>query len=713
MFRYQFAGALCFLLMINFVSAQDTQWKHQPVIQTATQIEADDETSEAPLVPGAETEEDILNLDLELLGQVDVTTTAPSLNLEVSSVDRSVSTVGKSPAAIYVITNEMILRSGAKTIPDVLRLAPGVHVAQITNTKWAISIRGFNNRFANSLLVQIDGRTLYNPLFAGVYWDAQDLLLEDVERIEIIRGPGATIWGANAVNGIINIITKHTKDTQGVYVQAGAGTEWNGFGGARLGGSLSDDATYRVWGKWFERDTSPTIPGFPDGTADDYRDFSHGGFRMDWEPNCCDSFMLQGAYYDGFSGGQSFAFAPMLGAPFQFPMDSSETIRGAHMLGRFTRKLGEKSDWAIQFYYDRTERRNMTPAFFQGNDRNTLDLDFQHRFSLGNHDIIWGFGYRYTDDFVRNSAGTVLNPHVRPLDRFGYFVQDRITLSEDLLFLTLGSKFSHNDYTQFEMQPSVRLLLTPNDQLSIWGAVSRAVRTPNRIEREGTVMGGFGVDFDGPGPMPPAPVPFSLNPNPNQQAGEVLAYEFGIRGQPSESFYWDVTAFYNDYTDLNNVITVSPFPPVLQFINSPTHEQTWGFEIVNTLEMTEDWRLQGGYSLFRGVNELGASVLHYPRNMLFMQSSHNIGCNWQFDLMGRYADQLSDVPTIGVLGPTSVPSYFEMDARLAWRPYDDVELFVVGRNLLDQQHNEWVASQEGLVGAETPREVYTGVNIRY
>ena len=710
-----------FVSLTTLAYGQNARWKHQPVLQTSSQAQPnqglpDVDTSDPSVIPGEETEEDILNLDLESLGSVDVTTSAPSLNLEVSSVDRSVSTVGKSPAAIFVITNEMIQRSGAKSIPEALRMAPGVHVARVTSNKWAISIRGFNNVFANSLLVQIDGRSVYNPLFAGVYWDVQDLVLEDVDRIEIIRGPGATIWGANAVNGIINVITKSSKDTQGVYVQAGAGTEWDGFGSARYGGTIGDNATYRIWGKWFERDTSQTVPGFPDGTAGDSYRLANSGFRLDWDASCCDNFMLQGAHYEGFSGAQSFTFNPMAFPLFQTVTNASDTTRGSHILGRWTRRLSDESDWSLQFYYDQFERRALDPTTNVGHDRDTIDVDFQYRFPLGDrHAFICGFGYRFTEDFVRNSATTSLTPHVRPLDRFGYFIQDRITLSEDFLYFTIGSKFSHNDYTQFEMQPSMRLLMTPNEQLSVWGSVSRAVRTPSRIQREGLLSGGVAFDPNGPMfPPPPMPLAVSVVGNNLVQSEEVLAYEFGMRGQPTEFFYWDVAAFYNDYTDLaENIFAIGPGGLTLTASNSPTHEQTWGFELVSTLDVTEDLQLRGGYSFFRGRGTLGPEVFNYPRNMFYLQSSMELTCDVSLDLIGRYADSLGGAPIIGTLGPPVVPSYFEMDARLAYRPYDDVEFFLVGRNLLDQQHNEWVSQQDGLIGAEVPREVYTGVNIRY
>ncbi|MEK6235175.1 MAG: TonB-dependent receptor [Planctomycetales bacterium] len=672
-----------------------------------------DPASEDEAADSADDElDDLINIGLENLGNVEV---APALGVEVSSVSRTESTVGKSPAAIFVITNEMIRRSGAREIPEVLRMAPGVNVQRTTSNKWAVSIRGFNNRFSNKLLVQIDGRDVYTPLFGGVYWDAQDVLLEDVDRIEIIRGPGATVWGANAVNGIISIITKNSKDTQGLFAETGVGDKWQGFASARYGGQIGRDATYRVWGKWFEREESPTAQNFPGafpitsgvaGPASDSWRMGHGGARIDWEPTCCDRFMLQGAYYDQFAGG--FSAFPDLAIPFAKVVgDSGENLAGSHVLARWTHKIDDEREWSVQTFYDRNSRAAVVPGFVLGAERDTIDADFQYRFPIGPwHQVICGARYRYTDDLIANSATILFNPTTRPLDRFSYFAQDRMTLIEDEWFFILGSKFSHNDFTGFEMQPSGRILWTPNERTSIWGAVSRAVRTPTRADTDLTIrlIPPFGINLVG---------------NPAQASEEVLAYEIGARAQPVDEFFWDVALFYNDYSDRSTTTTV-PGGAVFQNVND--HVFTWGGELASTYELNSCSRVRGAYSFFRGqgypgngpTSYLGGNVLNTPRNQLYVQYSRDIGCDVSFDWIGRYVDHIGGAPPslLSAGGTTNVPKYVEMDARVAWRPLEDVELFVVGRNLLDQQHLESPADSAGVFNAEVPREFYIGAAIR-
>ncbi|MEK6236928.1 MAG: TonB-dependent receptor plug domain-containing protein, partial [Planctomycetales bacterium] len=294
----------CLILLVSVSSGFAQYYADPPVRSASFQAPGDAAQPDADPDDGLD---DLLNLDVAQLSNVEV---APSLNLEVTSVSRSQSTVGKSPAAIFVITNDMIRRSAARTVPEVLRMVPGVNVQRISGTRWAISIRGLTSRFANKLLVQIDGRSVYTPLFAGTFWDEQDVLLEDVERIEVIRGPGATVWGANAVNGVINVITKHAKDTHGTYVNVGAGDEWQSFSSARVGGRAGKNLDYRVYGKWQERDSSinAAIPA-----RDDFR-MSRVGGRLDWKASCCDSVTLQGEFFGGASGGQ--AVIPTVAFPF-------------------------------------------------------------------------------------------------------------------------------------------------------------------------------------------------------------------------------------------------------------------------------------------------------------------------------------------------------------------------------------------------------------
>ncbi|MBN2024784.1 MAG: TonB-dependent receptor [Pirellulales bacterium] len=667
----------------------------------------------APAEPTAENLDALLSMadkDVSQLSQVRVghLTGSPSLDVPVSTVARQESTVGHSPAAVFVITNEMIRRSGAKNLPDVLRLAPGVNVARIDSNKWSISIRGFSGRFVNNLLVQIDGRAVYTPLFGGVFWDVQDLVLEDVERIEVIRGPGASVWGANAVNGIINIITKSAKDTQGVYVESGTGTEELGFATIRAGSQAGKDLHYRVYGKWFERGAgfSADNPAY-----DDWRQ-GRGGFRADWTPNRDDTLTLQGDCYNGYSG--DYSVAPRMTPPYMQLRHDATHVSGENAVFHWRRVLDEESDWTLRLYYDRTERHWVNYGLSE--DRDTFDFDFQHRFPIGsNHNFIWGCGYRNTKDFVHASTSYGMTPDHRSDNLFSYFTQDEITLAEDLWYLTLGCKFEHNDYTGFEYQPTVRVLWTPDDRRAIWGAVSRAVRTPTRGEENAlATLAPFPPPPDSPFPFPTFPV---IHGNTGLLSEELIAYELGYRVQATKRFSWDFAVFLYDYEHLIMSRFGAPVPGpggtfLLpgQLVNAMAGE-SYGFEWAANYDVTPRWRLHGSYSFV--VLDM-APVLYSeipervegqsPRNQFVLGSSSPLGRNWELDVIGRYVDCL---PT------EQVGSYFAGDVRLAYRPSKHFEWSVVGRNLFAGTHAEYGNdSYLGSFRTEVQQEVFTQIVLR-
>ena len=631
----------------------------------------------------------LLNMADEDLGNLTrVRVSAPALETVVTTVARKKSTVGRSPAAVFVISHEMIRRSGARSIPEVLRMAPGVQVARIDSNKWAVSIRGFNNRFSNKLLVQIDGRSVYTPLFGGVFWDVQDVLLEDVERIEVIRGPGASVWGENAVNGVINIITKNAKDTQGTFIESGGGTE-RAFGSARVGGKLGDNAFYRVYGKWFERDQ-----GFAsmDGAHDDWR-MGRTGMRIDWTPDDDKTITFQGDYYDGYTGRRTVFVAP---APNLIDIvDDDAHVSGGNFLMRFSHILDCESDYSLQFYYDRTERDYVARGFEE--DRDTIDIDLQHRFQAGDgHSIVWGAGYRYSEGRVGVEPFFIdFDPIRRTTDHFSFFIQDEITLAENELYLTLGTKLSDNDFTEFEVQPSARLLWTPTERHSLWASVSRAVRIPSRGEVNSRLTA---PPFNLPGPTLVYPVVLGSR---DLESEKLVAYELGVREQVNEHFSWDLAVFFHDYDDLVSNMTGTPTVAApeglilpLSLVNT-AQEQTYGAELASTLDVTESWRLMGAYSFLRSANQSNGGD---PRNQLYLQSSWDLLCDWEFDLTGRYVDSLE---------AGNIDAYFAMDARLAWRPRESVEVFVIGRHLLDQEHPEFVSDPlTGNQATEVQREVY-------
>jgi iron complex outermembrane recepter protein len=649
--------------------------------------------------------EQFADMDLDQLASVDVV--VPSLDMTVSTVERQESTVGRTPAAVFVITNDMIRRSGARSIPDVLRLAPGVQVLQQNADEWGISIRGFNDVYSDKLLVQIDGRSVYNSLFGGVYWDVQDLVLEDIERIEVIRGPGATVWGANAVNGVINIITKSSYDTQGGYFLGGAGTEQRGFSTARYGGQLGDNATYRIYGKWFERDTGL---GERRPAADDARQ-ARGGFRIDWTPRSSDTVTLQGEYYNGYSGEERREASPS--PPFRQEHLQDVHVSGGNVLGRWTRILDEESDWSFQWYYDRAQRHDTVMQTML--DYDVIDLDFQYRFALGDcHSVICGGGYRNHSDFIRTDYNLEFDPSKRATDLFSYFVQDQITLREDLLYFTLGSKFEHNDYTGFEIQPTARLLWTPDKKHSLWGSVSRAVQTPNRLTHDGLVRSR--PDMVSVPPFGVIPVFEEASGNRQVESAEVIAYEAGMRAQPVDWFYWDLAIFYNDYDKLLGGIQAGPpylgftptgylagFVPIDAVSNVPG--ESYGFELAAGLDVSEQWKLRGAYSFLRIFTHPPPGVgehldPHAPRNMFYLWLSGDLCEHWSLDVIGRYMDDLID---------WNVPDYLVADVRLAYRPRPDLEWSVVGRNLLEGVHSEGGYSSN--TGVQ--QEVYGAVTCRF
>jgi iron complex outermembrane receptor protein len=644
----------------------------------------------------------LLNLAEEDVSKLTtVKVVAPAFEEVVTTVSRRKSTVGKSPAAVFVITNEMIRRSGARSLPEVLRMAPGVHVSRINGAKWAIGMRGFTGRFTNNLLVQIDGRSVYTPLFAGVFWDSQNVLMEDIERIEVVRGPGATVWGANAVNGVINVITKKAEDTQGTFVEAGGGSE-RAFGSARIGTQLGDNAWVRFYGKWYERDTGGAstqggLSGFDDSRM------KQGGFRLDWTPDSDTRLTVQGDIYTGASGDVEMITGP---PPDILEEETHDILpRGGNVIARLSQTTAEDAGWDLQFYFDHIERIETSEP--QTTRRNVFDIDFQHHFQpLDGHNVVWGTGYRLHHDRLDTSPAFYFSydDGNRRYDIFSTFLQDEITLIEDKLKLTLGSKLSHNDFTGWEIQPSSRLLWMPSETQAVWGAVSRAVRTPSRIEDDGR----YPVAAFPTGP-PPAPPGYLVQiGNPYLQSENLMAYELGYREQVTEEFAWDMALFYHDYEDS---VAATLQPPVfgpepgLVFNNLFANDgsaDTYGLELSGSWQAAENWRLFGSYTFLRAF----ADVSNTPtdaRNMFYVQSSWNVTEELNFDTILRYVDNQHQAP-----------SYLTMDLRLAWLPTENLEMFVVGRNLLDNEHPELVSdyiAQTPGTGVES--EVYGGLTLRY
>jgi iron complex outermembrane receptor protein len=653
--------------------------------------------------------EGILNLDIDQLAKVDVV--APSMTTEVTSVDRQESTVGRSAAAVYVVTQEMIHRSGAHNIPDVLRLVPGLHVAQVDSYTWAVGSRGFNGTYSDKLLVLIDGRSVYSPLFAGVYWDVQDMMLEDIERIEVIRGPGGTLWGANAVNGVINIITKKAKDTQGALITYGGGSDYRDLGGIRYGDKIGENCYWRTYVKHLEH-----APGYGSNDYDAWRQ-GRVGFRADWEADRSNTLTFQG---DGYLGEEGFLNG--LGSPtppYDYDLLGHDELSGGNLLARWTHTYDDDSDWQLQTYYDRANRNHPT---IWDQEVNTFDVEFQRRFPIGQrHEIIWGIDYRQVDD-TETCEGFAINfiPAHRTTSLFGVFIQDQITLVEDKLFFTVGSKFEENDYTGFEYQPSARLLYAVDEKRSLWGAISRAVRTPSRLNHDAYVT-------SGPDPLPFPPFQYfpRIQGSRTFESEDLMAYEVGYRAQPNPAFSYDIALFYNVYEDLSALRLsdgyFDPFYPddyimPLLFVNG-ARAQTYGFEVVGQWSITKRWRISPSYSLLRidydlvdaDQPSLWAKPDNNPRNQVRLISSWDLGDRWQLDTIFRYVDELHQLADTRA----TVPAYLTMDLRLAWMATKNCELAVIGRNLLDQAHPEFKESIHTTYSTEVERSVFGKVTWWY
>ncbi len=576
------------------------------------------------------------------------------MDLVVTSVAKRPEKLSETASAIQVVTADDIRRAGATSLPEALRLATNLEVAQIDSRQWAITARGFNNVFADKMLVLIDGRTVYTPLYAGVYWDVQDTMVEDLDRIEVISGPGATQWGANAVNGVINVTTKSAKDTQGGLLVAGGGTELRSAGAVRYGGLLAPNVYYRVYAKYFDRGDSVRANG---RRSNDAWHMGQTGFRVDWNAPAGDLLTVQGDAYSGSLG--------------QFGPDSIR-VNGANLLGRWSRKLAENSDLKLQVYHDRTHRR-IPGSFTQ--DLATSDVDFQHRLPLGaDHDLVWGGGFRLVEDDIGNTPANAFLPPRVSRAAFSAFAQDEIVLLRERLHLTLGTKIEHDDYTGFEFEPSARLAWTPDRRHTVWSAVSRAVRTPSRIDRD---------------LFSPATPPYRIAGGENVVSEKLVAYEVGYRVQVKPTLAVGVASFLNVYGDLRSL---EPLTPPLAFPvenSSGLRGQSAGVELTADWRATSDWRLRAGWTEMRVRSELQPgsagrgtrdSVARDPNHQLALRSLLTLARGWECDTSLRY---------VAPINQQSVPGYTECDFRVGWRPNPQWELSLLGQNLLHDHHAEF------------------------
>ena len=648
----------------------------------------------APSFPGVALADSVLEAtdDLTQLPLEDL------MNLTVTSVSKKEQRLASAATAIYIVTGEEIRRSGVTSIPEALRLAPGVQVARIDANKWAVSIRGFNGRFANKLLVLMDGRSIYTPLFSGVFWEAQDTVLEDVDRIEVIRGPGAALWGANAVNGVINIITRSANDTPGALVSVGGGSNEHGFATARYGASLTDQSHLRLYAKHQEHGNFVDAAG---NGAHDAWESTLGGFRLDSQPTESDSLTLQGSYYSGRLDETYTLYrlpTPQDGS-FSREENATSGMSGGNLLSRWCRNLSDTDRLSLQFYYDHAERSMVV----LDDGRDILDLDFQHRLSVGGrNDVVWGLGYRFSHDRIGDTPFISFGDPHKNTNLFSAFLHDEITLLPRLLALILGSRFEHNDATGLEIQPNARIIWTPTSRASLWGSVSRALSTPSRGDldiryRYRTLSAASALN---PGPLP---VRLEIDGSGSFQSERLMAYEIGYRMEPWSTWSFDLAAFYNDYRRLRVVREDAPFteppgaPPANAVqpytLTNEMHGHVYGMELSASWTPLPWWHLKGSYGYLQSAMYLdGASTDTVnrddatgssPRHQFSARSGFDLGRRVTLDLWLRGTDRLPSIDG------ESIPGFLTMDARLAWKPCQSLELSLVGQNLLQSQHREF------------------------
>lgn len=593
------------------------------------------------------------------------------MNIVVISVSKTPENLSEVASAIQVVTGNDVRRSAAVRLPEALRLAPNLQVTQSGSHDWGISARGFNgapvaaSSLADKLLVMIDGRTVYTPLFGGVFWDVQNILLEDVERIEVVSGPGGTLWGSNAVNGVINVLTKGAEETLGFFGSVSYGSLLEDQVALRYGSHIDSTLYFRVYGQHFDYGNSLLADG---NDARDSWEMTQGGFRMDYYPSDRNHFTLQGELYSGAEDDTLSTF-----------------VNGQHILGKWITHYSERSNMVIQTYFDRTWRDIRNSPFTD--DLITFDLEWQQGFPVGDvNQFLVGAGYRLQEDKT-TSFNNRFTPADKTIRLFSAFIQDQISLVPEKLSLTIGSKFLHNEYTGFEFQPSGRLAWTPVDIHTLWAAASRTVRTPSR----------FDVDLTS----------FTTFDHPAFISENVITYELGYRMRPYDKISFSLSVFYNQYDDLRS-INITPAGNF--YFGNDLEATSWGFELSANTIVSDWWRLRGGITLLEKefiITDIdvfpGSELIEGidPRTQMLVQSIMDISTSIQFDLIGRYVDSL---PEVGITNTPSVPSFIELDARLAWE-HKFLTVSLSGQNLLTDSHREFGTRR-------IPRNVHGTISIR-
>lgn len=628
---------------------------------------------------------DTLDLSLEEL-----------MNVVVTSVSRKAQTLAKTAAAAYVIQAEEIRRSGATNIPEALRLAPGVQVAAIGANKWAVSIRGQADRFSNKLLVLVDGRSVYSPLFSGVIWETLDVPLENIERIEVIRGPGASIWGTNAVNGVINIITRSAFDTLGGFASVAAGDEMRGQGLARYGSSPDPDTAIQLYAKAQTND--PGVFAAGGKGADDWQTRS-AGFKLEHLLNQ-DTFRFEGGLITSKAGDEIMMINPTSISPQR----ATQEMRSGHLLGHWESAPGESGQKSFQVYADHSDYDHIVLS----ERRTTLDLEFQQSLNPSpNQALTWGLGYRYSKDRIVTSSVISLPESETSTSLYSVYLQDEITLAPERWRLSLGARLEHNDYTGYEFQPNLRLLWTPDTQSSLWASIARAIRSPSRVERGGTVT------------LPLSPASALQLDNGLSTEEKLDALDLGWRYQFNRAFSLDMSAFAYRYSNLrDSAITGLPIAQpggyvFIPSINSNANSaNASGFEVSLDWRPRTAWRVQAAYSYFDSTVHLAPGRLSSgyadttPAHLLSLRASLEMSSKLHGDAWLRHVSHITN-------GSFSIPAYTTLDLRLAWQAKPTLELSLTGQNLLDSAHLEYGSSFILSTPSEVQRGIYAKANWKF
>lgn len=608
-------------------------------------------------------------------------------DVEVTSVTRGPQPLSRSAAAVAVVTSGQIASSGAMNVPEAIRYVPGINVAQVTANEWSVSSRGFAGANSPDLLVLSDGRSIYTPLYSGVFWDVQDYLMPDIERIEVVRGPGAALWGSNAVNGVINIISKSAQETQGAWMTAETGSQERALAAAQYGGETSDDIYYRVFAKYQDE----AAEDHPAGSSPDDWQLGHVGFRSDWNAGAADAFTVQGAAYSGRIGQVSPSVNIIGRQGPQGPLRVG--VSGGNLLEHWQHTMSADSDFEVRVYYDYTHRND--PTFVD--DLGTLDIDFLEHLPFGRFQAItWGLSGRTMDDRNEGKGLFALDPPDSRDNVVSSFVQDEVSLPHSVR-LTLGTKLEHNDFSGFEVQPSLRVAWDLADTQTVWGSISRAVRVPTRLERD--------VDIDATDPAG-NPVVVLLG-NRNFHAEEVLAFEAGYRWHPLRDLSLDLAAFRNRYTGLASLELGTPFldaatgQAIYPLLNENLIDgHSTGIEGLALYSPVAWWRLSLNYSyidmklaaLGEDLNRDRFVAGSTPRNQVGVQSDFDLPHDVQLHAALRVLSAIVSLPE--VVDGTGDPGYQELDLNAIWHATPHVTLSLEGSSLLHASHVEFGDAEE-------------------